>query len=237
MGNQTFRDKVQDKLAELKSLRDEIVVDLHLAGMDLRSEWKTLEKNLPDPSAAAEQIKGLTAEAVESVSEQLRNFRSRLSQRGSDTTVAQIMTTSVATCSPTDTLSVAVTTMFDRDVGCLPVVDAHNKVVGMVTDRDAAIAACTRGQRMEEISVQTVMSTNVIHCSPTDTAERALERMGKAQLNRLPVLTESNEVVGIVTLKDAAKVARQRKDGESTTGSADIVTTLTAIGKPSGPSN
>lgn len=238
MANQTLRDKVQDKLAELKSLREQIVVDLHLAGMELRSEWKTIEKNLPDPSAAAEHLKGMTADAVESAAEQLRKFRSRLSQSGRGTIVEGIMTTSVATCRPTDSLAAAVVTMFDRDVGCLPVVDADNKVVGIVTDRDAAIAAATRGQRMEKLSVESVMSKNVIHCGPTDTADRALQRMSSAQVNRLPVLNSDNLLLGIVTLKDAANVARQRSEGpEPTPVSADIVSALTAIGTPTSASH
>ena len=57
-----FKNKVQAKLAELKTLRDQIKLDLHLASMELRDEWQKLEKKLPDPSTVADDLKEKAAD-------------------------------------------------------------------------------------------------------------------------------------------------------------------------------
>lgn len=96
-----FKDKVQAKLAELRTMRDEIRVSLHLASMELRDEWNKLEKRLPDPSTVADELKDrasglkdrasegaaeLSGKAVETLNRlaaELKEFRDRLrSQKG-----------------------------------------------------------------------------------------------------------------------------------------------------------
>jgi CBS domain-containing protein len=230
---QMIKDKVQDRLAELKTLRDEIGLDLQLASMELRDEWRDMERKLPDPAVAAEHLKGFTTDAIEKLSTQLRAFRARLRQKAHDGRVARIMSTTVATCMPSDSLAAAVTTMWDRDVGCLPVVGDGGQVLGIITDRDAAIAACTRGQRMDDISVESVMSRGVVSCTPEDGVEQALALMRSRKVRRLPVITEAGALVGLVTLNDAARsLAEQLEGGARPTGPAEIAVTLSTISQP-----
>jgi CBS domain-containing protein len=233
MSKQTAKDTIQGRLAELKTLRDEIGLDLHLASMELRDEWKDMEKKLPAPAVAAEHLRDLTNDALEKLSGQLRTFRARLRERGRDGHVARIMTATVATCSPSDSLARAVTLMWDRDVGCLPVVDDQGKVRGIITDRDAAIAACTRGQRMDDISVDSVMSRDVISCMPGDGVEQALALMRSRKVRRLPVVSDEGALVGLVTLNDASRGLMQRLDGVArATGPAEVAVSLAAICEP-----
>ncbi|MBA3541520.1 MAG: CBS domain-containing protein, partial [Deltaproteobacteria bacterium] len=60
-----------------------------------------------------------------------------------------MMTRSVHTCQPTDTLAAAAKLMWEHDIGALPVVDQVGHVVGMITDRDACMAAYTRGDALQ----------------------------------------------------------------------------------------
>jgi hypothetical protein len=57
-----LKSKVQGKLAELKTLRDEIRVHLQLASMELRDEWQKIESRLPDPSTMADDLKEKAAD-------------------------------------------------------------------------------------------------------------------------------------------------------------------------------
>ncbi|HEY0712841.1 MAG TPA: hypothetical protein VGF45_09225 [Polyangia bacterium] len=75
------RERLQKGLENLKTLRDEIRLDLHLAGMDLRDEWRALERRLPTASAAAAELKDATTEWLEELSADLRKFRDRLRER------------------------------------------------------------------------------------------------------------------------------------------------------------
>jgi hypothetical protein len=81
--NTPVKDAVRKRLDELKTMRDEIRLELHLASMDLRDEWRALERRLPDPGAAADEVKEATSGALDAITEQLRNFRDRLRQAGS----------------------------------------------------------------------------------------------------------------------------------------------------------
>jgi chromosome segregation ATPase len=77
MANPT-QDRLRDGIEELRTLKDEIRVELHLAKMDLRDEWKRLERRLPDAASLASEMKSLTVEMIDSMAEELRRFRERL---------------------------------------------------------------------------------------------------------------------------------------------------------------
>jgi hypothetical protein len=77
MKSEQVKDRAQDTLDELKTLRDEIRVNLHLAGMDLRDEWKQLERRLPD-GQAFDKVKDATRDALGALTQELRRFRDRL---------------------------------------------------------------------------------------------------------------------------------------------------------------
>lgn len=66
---------------------------------------------------------------------------------------SELMTETVQSCSASDSLQRAAQIMWDRDCGVVPVVDGDNCVVGMVTDRDIAMAAYTQGQPLWLIPV------------------------------------------------------------------------------------
>ena len=63
--------------------------------------------------------------------------------------VESLMTRTGVTSGAEDSLASAARRMWDRDCGCLPVVDTHHRVVGMITDRDVCMAAYTTGKPPE----------------------------------------------------------------------------------------
>jgi hypothetical protein len=81
MKTETLKQSLHEAVAELETLRDEIRLNLHLAGMDLRDEWKDLEKRLPDRQSAL-RMKDATREAVDSLTRELRAFKQRLRDKG-----------------------------------------------------------------------------------------------------------------------------------------------------------
>jgi hypothetical protein len=73
-----LEEQVAKRIEELKTLRDEIRVDLHLASMDLKDEWQKIERKLPDPEKAVDRLKEATADALDVLSTELRKFQARL---------------------------------------------------------------------------------------------------------------------------------------------------------------
>jgi len=119
------------------------------------------------------------------------------------TTIADIMTRSIATVQRDETLQAAARRMQEMDVGSLPVLDGK-AVAGIVTDRDIAVRGVAAGMIPQESLVADVMTAEVRFCRADDTVEQAMAEMGDLQVRRLPVLDAKNEIVGIVSLGDLA---------------------------------
>jgi CBS domain-containing protein len=118
--------------------------------------------------------------------------------------VEEVMAKEVRTCGPDDPINEAARAMWEADCGCLPVVE-RGRLVGMLTDRDACMAAYTRGRSFLEIRVREAMSRAVRTCRPEDDVESALETLREAKVRRLPVVDESCRLVGLFSLSDAAR--------------------------------
>lgn len=116
--------------------------------------------------------------------------------------VAAIMTDDVVVCGAHDTLERAAHLMWDRDVGCLPVVDAVGGLLGIVTDRDVALTAYRRGLPLREIPVSMAMAPRVYVCAPDDEVGVAAHTMSVRRVRRLPVVDDAGHVVGVVSLDD-----------------------------------
>ena len=119
------------------------------------------------------------------------------------TTIADIMTRSIATVQRDETLQAAARRMQEMDVGSLPVLDGK-AVAGVVTDRDIAVRGVAEGMIPQESLVADVMTAEVRFCRADDTVEQAMAEMGDLQVRRLPVLDADDEIVGIVALGDIA---------------------------------
>ena len=119
------------------------------------------------------------------------------------TTIADIMTRSIATVRRDETHQAAARRMQEMDVGSLPVLDGK-AVAGIVTDRDIAVRGVAAGMIPQESLVADVMTAELRFCRADDTIEQAMAEMGDLQVRRLPVLDAQNEIVGIVSLGDLA---------------------------------
>jgi CBS domain-containing protein len=232
----TIHERVQARIEELRTLRDQVRVDVHLAGRELRDEWQQLEKRLPDLTRVADDIKGAASDALDALLEEARRFRSRLGdhQGADDATVSRLMTREVTACGPESSLAEAAGKMWTHDIGCLPVVDADGRAVAMITDRDAAMAAFIQGRPLADIAVRTAMSRTLFACSPQAAPREVEETMMARQIRRMPVVEADGRLVGVVTVGDLALAAHGLDPGKPHGGlSADAVTsTLAAIVEP-----
>lgn len=115
--------------------------------------------------------------------------------------VEDVMTREVAECRPDDTLNVAAKIMWERDCGCVPVVDASGTVCGVITDRDICMAAFTQGRPLHEIAVRSAMSKDPQSVRPEDSVEHAQELMRRSRVRRIPVLDEGH-LLGMLSIGD-----------------------------------
>ncbi len=96
--------------------------------------------------------------------------------------VGDLMTRDVKTCRSHDSLDRAARIMWDHDCGCVPVVDANGKAVGMITDRDVCMALSmsdltrrvhTGHHRKDSLSVDALVKTMSAICRPAAAASHA----------------------------------------------------------------
>lgn len=140
--------------------------------------------------------------------------------------IEEMMSRDVAACGPSEALSRAAQLMWEHDCGFVPVVEGE-AVVGVVTDRDACMAAYTKGLALGHIAVADVMSREVLSCAPQESVDAVRDRMAQAQVRRLPVL-EEGRLVGVVSLNDLALAAANGRDKRAT---GQVAQTLAAISR------
>lgn len=143
--------------------------------------------------------------------------------------VQDVMTREVSSCSPDSNLAAAADLMWKQDCGILPVVDDSGNVVGLITDRDIAIALGTRNQPASEITVREVTSGVVYPCALEDDIYTALSVMQRERVRRLPVLDRDRRLTGILSLNDIALHSEKGDRKASELSYEDVVTTLKAV--------
>jgi CBS-domain-containing membrane protein len=136
------------------------------------------------------------------------------------------MTRDVRACEIQDSLNAAARIMWDHDCGCVPVVDAHGKLVGIVTDRDICMAAYTQGVPLEAIPVERVMSPKVISCARGDDLDTAHRLMRTHEIHRIPVVDTRGRPIGILSLSDIVNYWDRDHSAEQ---AVEIAATLSSI--------
>lgn len=140
--------------------------------------------------------------------------------------VQDVMTESVGFIGLDDDLTKAARIMWEMDCGVVPVLDAENGVVGMITDRDICIAAATRDRKTSQIKASEMIFREVVGCFADDDLKDVLRKMRKQKIKRLPVLDQNKELAGIVSLSDTLLKAKKRSVRKL------VFSTLKAIAKP-----
>ena len=101
---------------------------------------------------------------------------------------------------PKHSLAHVGTLMEKENVGAV-VVTEGNRPVGIVTDRDLALAVCVRGASPLD-HVQNVMTCPVTTIRKDEGVFSATQQMMEQAVRRLPVVNKSGGLVGLVALDD-----------------------------------
>ena len=117
--------------------------------------------------------------------------------------IKDVMTKSVETVRPDQTLQEAASRMKSLDVGPMPVCE-NDRLVGMLTDRDIVVRAAAEGRDVRTTKVRDAMTSDVVVCSEDDDVKDAARTMKDRQIRRLVVVDGQKRVAGIVSLGDIA---------------------------------
>jgi CBS domain-containing protein len=127
--------------------------------------------------------------------------------------VNEAMTAPVRCCSPESSLDDVARMMWAEDCGAIPVVDANNCPVGVVTDRDIAMAAMLNHEPLWNISAAKVTSgQRVVSCGQQESIESCVAKMKEASVRRILVTDDAGSLCGIVSMGDAVAFAQAAPD-------------------------
>ncbi len=105
---------------------------------------------------------------------------------------------------PGDTVYDAIKLMADKDVGALIVRDGR-KIVGIVTERDYARNVFLKGRGSPQTLVGEIMASDVACVRPDKSVEECMAIMTAKRVRHLPVVTDDDELLGIVSIGDLVK--------------------------------
>ena len=101
---------------------------------------------------------------------------------------------------PDTTVFEAITTMAERNVGALLVMDA-DKLLGVVSERDYTRKVALKGRSSRDTTVREILSAHVVSATPKQTIEDCMRLMTENRVRHLPIV-EGDTVVGIVSIGD-----------------------------------
>lgn len=101
---------------------------------------------------------------------------------------------------PNQCVGDALKLMSEYHIGGIPVVNEHNKLVGIITNRDL------RFERDYNKKIELVMTRELITTNSTTDLNRASEILQQHKIEKLPVVDENGCLLGLITYKDITKV-------------------------------
>ena len=110
----------------------------------------------------------------------------------------------VLTIAPSRTVAEAARELSERRVGALVVSPDGAQVVGILSERDIVREMGRRGVACLEDRVSSIMTSEVITCTPEDMADHVLARMTGRRCRHMPVLREGR-MVGLISIGDVVK--------------------------------
>lgn len=127
-------------------------------------------------------------------------------------TIDTIMTTDLITVPPSATLAEARELMHDHRIHHLPVVDANDGLIGLLTLTDVLAASDSRlrardnRMRAKDISISEVMTTDIATVEESASLRQAALFLERHKIGCLPVMS-GGELKGIITDTDFVGVA------------------------------
>ena len=104
------------------------------------------------------------------------------------------------------TIDQAASTMWEKRIGSVIVVNKEGKMAGIITASDIVFAV-TKSLVGRQVPVSGIMSKTSIMATPNESVLTAVERMMKENVRHLPVVEKNGTPVGIISTKDAMGIS------------------------------
>jgi CBS domain-containing protein len=117
-----------------------------------------------------------------------------------------VMTAHPSVITPDEPVHRAAELMRDRRVGMLPVIDnlQSRRLKGVLTDRDIVVRCVASGRGLDAAVREHMTARHLTTARLDDDVHDVAHKMRRDHLRRIPVLSDDNQVVGVVAVVDLA---------------------------------
>jgi CBS domain-containing protein len=110
----------------------------------------------------------------------------------------------VFSVTPETTVYEALELMADKNIGAVLVLE-QERVAGIFSERDYARRVALQGKTSRETAVRDVMTAEVVCARPDLSVQKCLKLMTEKRFRHVPVLDESEKLMGLVSIGDVVK--------------------------------
>ena len=104
------------------------------------------------------------------------------------------------TLSETDTVKTASQSLHEKKVGCMPILNKNNIVVGIISERDLSRLIYTEKFNMN-LPVTNIMSKNLVSCDLNTSVTELMNEMTEKKIRHILIM-EDKKLLGIVSIGD-----------------------------------
>jgi CBS domain-containing protein len=122
-------------------------------------------------------------------------------------TIAQVLqgkTAPIASMEADRTVLDALRLLAEHGIGAVLVTDA-GRLAGIFSERDYARRVVLEGKSSSTTPLREVMTSKLIHVTPANTVDDAMQLMTDKRIRHLPVLDDAGALVGVVSIGDMVK--------------------------------
>jgi len=132
------------------------------------------------------------------------HFDSEVSEMKTLEQILQLKGRDVLITSPDSTVYDSLALLAEHEVGALVVMD-NNRPVGLFSERDYARKVILKSLSSHDVLVRAIMASPVICVDTSLTVDKAMGIMTERRVRHLPVLDDSAQLTGIVSIGDLVK--------------------------------
>jgi len=121
--------------------------------------------------------------------------------------VSEIMNKNPLFTTPNEKISATELLMLRKKVGGLPVIkdQKSNQLIGIITQRDIRLARFAMSMETSNTIVKDLMTSEPFVVKKNDTLEIVLELMFAKNIQRLPVVNDNNQLIGLIVQSQILK--------------------------------
>ncbi len=130
-----------------------------------------------------------------------------LLQKLSEIKASEIMIKNPLSITPDEKISATELLMLRKKIGGLPVVknQKNNQLIGIITQRDIRLARFAMSLESPNTTVKDLMTSEPFVVKKDDTLKNILEIMFEKNIQRLPVVNNENQLIGLIVQGEILK--------------------------------